>query len=110
MKKIIIRLTGLKLVASIVGLAYSILQVRFFGASAEMDAYFVAMSAVYMITSLIQGGQLSEVFLPEYLKQKSKFGRKSAHNLLSAILNRMLLIVIIILVALSNWSRTRFRI
>jgi putative peptidoglycan lipid II flippase len=98
MKKIIIKLTGLKLVASLVGLAYSILQVRFFGASAEMDAYFVAMSAVYMITSLIQGGQLSEVFLPEYLKQKSKFGSKAAHNLLSAILTRMTLIVSIILI------------
>ncbi len=98
MKKIIIKLTGFQLVASLVGLAYSILQVRFFGTSAEMDAYFVAMSAVYMITSLIQGGQLSEVFLPEYLKQKSKFGSKAAHNLLSAILNRMILIVIIILI------------
>lgn len=98
MKKIIIKLTGLKLIASVVGLAYSILQVRFFGASAEMDAYFVAMSAVYMITSLIQGGQLSEVFLPEYLKQKAKFGSETAHNLLSAILTRMTLIVSIILI------------
>ncbi len=93
MKKIIIKLTGLKLIASLLGLVYSILQVRYFGASAEMDAYFVAMSAVYMITSLIQGGQLSEVFLPIYLKQKSEFGAQAAHDVLSSILNRMMMVV-----------------
>jgi putative peptidoglycan lipid II flippase len=76
-----------------VGLVYSILQVRFFGASAMVDAFFIAMSAVYMITSLIQGGQLAEVFLPEYLKQKKNFGPTEAHKLLSAILNRLLLFV-----------------
>lgn len=100
MKKIILKLTGLKLAASLIGLAYSILQVRFFGASAEMDAYFVAMSAVYMITSLIQGGQLSEVFLPIYLKQKSEVGSTTAHNLLSSILNRMALVVVLLLIIL----------
>lgn len=100
MKKIILRLTGLKLIASLIGLVYSVLQVRFFGASAEMDAYFVAMSAVYMITSLIQGGQLSEVFLPIYLKQKLEFGAKTAHNLLSSILNRMMIVVLLLLTLL----------
>ena len=100
MKKIIMKLTGLKVIVSFIGLFYSVLQVRFFGTSAEMDAFFVAMSAVYMITSLIQGGQLSEVFLPEYLKLKTKFGNEVAHNLLSVILNRMMLIVGIFLVGL----------
>lgn len=58
-----------------------------------VDAFFVAMSGVYMITSLIQGGQLAEVFLPEYLKQKKTYGSSQAHNLLSAILNRLILFV-----------------
>ena len=100
MKKIIIKLTGLKLIASLLGLVYSILQVRYFGASAEMDAYFVAMSAMYMITSLIQGGQLSEVFLPIYLKQKSEFGAQTAHDVLSSILNRMMIVVLLLLILL----------
>lgn len=100
MKSIILKLTGLKLIGSLIGLLYSILQVRFFGATAEMDAFFVAMTAVYTITSLIQGGQLAEVFLPEYLKQKAKFGSEAAHHLLSAILNRMIVFVGIILIGL----------
>lgn len=93
MKKLLIKLTGLQLISSFFALIYSVLQVRFFGASAMIDAFFIAMSAVYMITSLIQGGQLAEVFLPEYLKQKKAFGSAEAHNLLSAILNRLLLFV-----------------
>lgn len=90
MQKIILKLTGLKLVASALGLLYSILQVRFFGASGEVDAFFIATSSVYLITSLLQGGQLAEVFLPEYLKQKTTNGSVSAHLLLSSILTRIL--------------------
>lgn len=100
MKKIILKLTGLKLTGSIIGLIYSVLQVRYFGASAEMDAFFVAITAVYTITSLIQGGQLAEVFLPEYLNQKTRYGSRAAHKLLSAVLNRMMVFVGILLTVL----------
>ncbi len=92
MKKLLLKLTGLKLLSSLVGLIYSVLQVRFFGASGMVDAFFVAMSAVYMITSLIRGGQLAEIFLPEYLKQKRAHGTVAAHDLLPAVLNIVLTI------------------
>lgn len=104
MKSIILKLTGLKLIASITGLFYYILQVRIFGATAEVDAFFVAISAVYMISSLVQSGQLSEVLLPEYLKQKRKFGDRGAHDLLSVILNRMVVFITPILVILYFFS------
>ena len=93
MRKNILILTGLKLIASVIGLTYSILQVRFFGASAMVDTFFVAMAAVTMITSLMQSGQLAEVFLPEYLKQKLIKGSKAAHDLLSVVINRLLVFV-----------------
>lgn len=101
---IIFKLTGLKFIASTTGLLYYILQVRIFGATAEVDAYFVAISAVYMISSLVQSGQLSEVLLPEYLKQKHNFGDRGAHDLLSVILNRMVVFISPILIILFFFS------
>lgn len=68
--KLLGSLTFLKILGAISGLIYSILQVRLFGATALVDSYFIATSAVLLITSLTQSGQLSEVFLPEYLKVK----------------------------------------
>lgn len=100
LKKIILKLTGLKLIGSALGLLYSILQVRYFGASGEVDAFFIASSSVYLITSLIQGGQLSEVFLPIYLNQKKENGNKIAHLLLSAVITRLLVFVGIALIIL----------
>lgn len=83
-------LTFLKALSSLLGLIYSVLQVRFFGASSLMDAFFIATSAVYLITSLTQGGQLAEVFLPEYIRYKSEKGIEGASRLLSVVINRIL--------------------
>jgi putative peptidoglycan lipid II flippase len=95
--KTISYLTLLKIVASLLGLAYSVLQVRYFGATSLVDAYFIAMSAVYLITSLLQGGQLAEVFLPAYIKQKQDFGATQASLVLSAVINRIVLYLVVIL-------------
>jgi putative peptidoglycan lipid II flippase len=86
--------------AMLVGLVYSVLQVRFFGASRKVDAFFVAMTALNVVTSLIQGGQVAEAFLPEYLKQKKIYGPHAAHRLLSTVLNRMILFTAMVLILL----------
>lgn len=86
--------------AMLIGLVYSVLQVRFFGASGKVDAFFVAMTALSVVSSLIQGGQLAEAFLPEYLKQKKKYGPVAAHRLLSIVLNRMILFTGLLLILL----------
>ncbi len=90
MNRAVLQLTLYKLAAAVLGIAYSVLQVRIFGATAEVDAFFVATSAVYMITSLVQGGQLAEVFLPEYLKVKAAHSPAQAHRLFSAVVNRLM--------------------
>lgn len=89
-------LTILKIISAITGLSYSVLQVRYFGANLFMDAYFVALTATYVITSILQGGQLAEVFLPEYLKVKSEHSATRAHKFFSAVMNRILLVVVIL--------------
>ncbi len=86
--------------ALLIGLVYSVLQVRFFGASGKVDAFFVAMTALSVVSSLIQGGQVAEAFLPEYLKQKKTYGAIAAHRLLSIVLNRMILFTALISILL----------
>jgi putative peptidoglycan lipid II flippase len=107
MKKIVLKLISFKLFGSLLGLLYSLLQVRYFGANALVDAYFVSTTAVYIITSLVQGGQLAEVFLPEYIKVKKEQSAVRAHLLFSVIVNRLLFIVLIGLILvyfLAPWA------
>ena len=88
--KILLQLFSLKLVASLLGLLYSIIQVHYFGASRTIEIYFAAQSLVYLVTSLTQSGQLAEVFLPEYHKLnniKQGLGYKG----LNVVINRMVL-------------------
>lgn len=99
-------LTGLKIIGSSVGLVYAVLQVRYFGATATVDAFFVAMSGVYLIMSLTQGGQLAEVFMPEYLNRIENGGKDAGSALLSAVINRIvvfLLIGLIIIYLIAPW-------
>lgn len=95
--KPILKLTGLKIIGLFLGLCYSILQVRYFGASKEMDAFFLATSLIYIIISLTQGGQIAEVFLPEYLNVKSEYGTHSAGKLFSMIITHLTWILVVFL-------------
>tara|TARA_B100000787_G_C16192189_1_gene298209 strand:+ start:303 stop:1787 length:1485 start_codon:yes stop_codon:yes gene_type:complete len=88
--KLLLKLFSLKLLTSLLGLGYSILQVRYFGASRTIEIYFAAQSLIYLVTSLTQSGQLAEIFLPEFHKLnaiKSGLGFKA----LNIVINRMFL-------------------
>jgi len=88
--KILLKLFSLKLLTSLLGLGYSILQVRYFGASRTIEIFFAAQSLIYLVTSITQSGQLAEIFLPEYHKLnaiKSGLGFKA----LNIVINRMVL-------------------
>jgi putative peptidoglycan lipid II flippase len=88
--KILLQLFSLKLLTSLLSISYSILQVRYFGTSRTIEIYFAAQSLVYLVTSLSQGGQLAEIFLPEFHKLnviKKGLGFQG----LNIVINRMLL-------------------
>lgn len=87
--KILLKLFSLKFIASLLGLAYSILQVRYFGANRTIEIYFAAQSLVYLVTSLTQSGQLAEIFLPEYHKLNT-IAPKLGFQGLNVVINRML--------------------
>ncbi len=95
--KTLLNLISLKFIASLLGLVYSIIQVRYFGASRTIEVYFAAQTLVYLITSLTQGGKLAEIFLPEYhrLEEKQKgLGFKA----LNIVINRLLVFGTIIII------------
>ncbi|MDY7394203.1 lipid II flippase MurJ [Aureibaculum sp. 2210JD6-5] len=103
--KILLKLFSLKLVSSLLGLLYSIIQVHYFGASRTIEIYFAAQSLVYLVTSLTQSGQLAEVFLPEYHKLntiKAGLGYKG----LNVVINRMVLfgtLLIVLIFAFAHY-------
>lgn len=95
--KLIGSLSMIKIVGSVIALSYSVLQVRIFGANGNMDAYFVAVSIIFTLTSLSQSGQLAEAFVPEYLDLKTNRNAEEAHKLFSLVINRMLVFVTLII-------------
>ncbi len=97
---IIGKLVSLRILSAVLGLVYAALQVRILGASAEMDAYFIATTGLFVITSLTQSGQLAEVFLPEYIRLKQEKGQRSAFRLFSAMINRMMTFSLLIFLIL----------
>jgi putative peptidoglycan lipid II flippase len=97
--KKILGLSGLRIVYAVLGLTYSVLQVRFFGTSRLVEVFFVANAVTYLVTSLTQSGQLSEFFLPIYLSIKAKEGKEAAHRAFSVLINRFAVFLSIILIA-----------
>ncbi len=87
--KVILKLFSLKLIGSILAVLYSILQVRYFGATRGIEIYFAAQSLVYLVSSLSQGGQLAEIFLPEYLNL-NQIRSNLGFSALNVVINRML--------------------
>ena len=84
----IFKLFSIKLLVSILGLISSIIVVRYFGASREIEIYFGAQSLVYVIISLTQAGQLSEIFLPEFINH-NKRKKGLGFTALNIVINRM---------------------
>jgi putative peptidoglycan lipid II flippase len=67
-----------------------------FGANRTMDIWFLSASLMSGIFGLTQSGQLSELFLPEYIKIKHEFGKQKAFDAYCVVLNWAVLVTIII--------------
>ncbi len=93
-------ITVISIVNLIAGILYSMMQVRIFGTDRVIEIFFAAQTLVYLVTSLSQSGQLSEIFLPIYLKLKTLNSASVANKAFSLMLNRMLLYVFIFIVVI----------
>ena len=86
-------LTILKIFGALAGIVYSVFQVRYFGTSRTIEIFFAAQSILYMVQSLTQTGQISEVFLPEYIQLKRNHNSITAHKAFSVLINRFTVFV-----------------
>ena len=91
-------LTVLKLIGAVLGILYSIIQVRYFGTDRIIEVFFAAQTVVYLVTSLTQSGQLAEVYLPIYLRLKEESGLAVASSSFSSIINKISCFVSIVLI------------
>ena len=95
-KKSIFTLTFIKLIATGTAVIYSITQVHYFGTKEDIEVFFASSSLLYLIISLSQGGQLAEVFLPEYLRLKTNHGKVAALQAFSVVTNWVLMFSVMV--------------
>ena len=90
MNRSILGLFSIKFISTFFAALYSVLQIRYFGATRGIEVFFVAQSLLYLITSLSQSGHLAEVYLPLYLELQNSYGRNAAFASLNVVLCRLL--------------------
>lgn len=96
----------INIVNASVGVANLLVTSAFFGASRELELYFVASALQMSLMRLMMTGQLSEIFLPQYHEIKSSIDERAAHNAFSVLLNWVIIAAVLIGViayAVSPW-------
>ena len=88
-KKAVRNLTIIKIISALIGVLYSVSQIHIFGADRIVEVFFAAQAVVYLIMSLTQSGQLSEILLPEYIGLRENSSIETAHKAFSVVLNRL---------------------
>ena len=69
------------LASRILGLIREILTAAYFGATAQLDAFYVAYTLANLARQLLAEGALSASFVPVFSRTLSANGRKTAHDL-----------------------------
>lgn len=92
-------LTGLKLVAAVLSIIYSILQANLFGTDRDIEIYFGATAITAVMFSLSQSGVLAEIFLPIYHRIKAEHGIELATKSFSVIVNHIATFVLFICIS-----------
>lgn len=85
-KKSVALLSIINMASTLLGIGSSVVMARVYGVSPEVEVYFAATSLFFMITSLTQTGQLSEIVLPIYHRYKEKVSQEAANGVFSVIL------------------------
>ena len=89
-------LTVLNTIAALVGLFTSIVTAYFFGTSRPLEIFFAASTLYVLVISLTQTGQISDIFLPMYIRIRQAQGLQAAQAAFSVLLNWMTLLVLAI--------------
>lgn len=95
-RKDVIGLVAINVLIAASGIIATMQIAWLFGANRTMDVWFISASLINGIFGLTQSGQLSELFLPEYIKIKHELGRQKAFDAYCVVLNWSVLVTLII--------------
>ena len=111
----IFNLAAINIVITAVGIITTTLTAWYFGASRDMDLWFAASACQQVVLGLVQTGQLSEIFLPEYIRLRETKGREEAFACYSVVLNWAILGAILLIIVgyflsslITGWIGTGF--
>jgi putative peptidoglycan lipid II flippase len=93
-KKSVALLSVINLASALMGIGSSVVMAQAYGVSPDVEVYFAATSLFFMITSLTQTGQLSEITLPIYHRFKENVSQLAANAVFSVILSWMGIVAI----------------
>jgi len=93
-KKSVALLSLINLSSALLGIGSSVVMARIYGVSTDVEVYFAATSLFFMITSLTQTGQLSEIILPIYHRYKENVSQQAANAVFSVVLSWMGMVAI----------------
>ena len=79
-----------------VGVVQAFLVGMLFGTTSGIEIFFAAATFQLSIGKLLQAGQIAEIFIPIYHQLKESEGPRVAFNLLSVLLNWMLLVALVL--------------
>ncbi len=99
--KSIKRMTVINAAAAVVALIHSIIVVRCFGTSREIECFFIATSLQVMVAQFMQLGRMSDILVPEYHRIRERIGRSEADQVFAIVMNwTMLLSVLLCLIGI----------
>lgn len=84
---------SMTLISRVLGFIRDIVIARFFGASAEADAFFVAFKIPNFFRRLTAEGAFSQAFVPVLTDVRHREGDAAAHRLLDAVWTRLTLLL-----------------
>lgn len=87
---------GMTLISRVLGFIRDMVIARFFGASAEADAFFVAFKIPNFFRRLTAEGAFSQAFVPVLTDVRHKEGDEAAHRLLDAVWTRLALFLLLL--------------
>jgi putative peptidoglycan lipid II flippase len=87
------------LASRVLGLVREQILAALFGASNEMDAFFVAFRIPNLVRDLFAEGAMSAAFVPTFTRQLTIHGKPAAWRLANNVLNALLIVTLTLVVA-----------
>src|SRR5258708_4158064 len=86
------------LASRVLGMARDMIFANMFGATAPMDAFYMATRIPNLLRDLFAEGAMSAAFVPTFTRYATEFGKPAAWRLGSQVVNALLIITGVLVV------------